>query len=101
MTKSEAAITQKAAEIEELQKKLESCGQTIEMQQKSPVGAGEEAGTSVSLQNPGRRVKAHSDRKRPHPGEIASIDLALETMTSLSSSIRDSFGLYLIKQPLT
>ena len=37
---------------------------------------------------------AENDRIRE---ELSAIDLALETMTTLSSSIRDSFGLYLNK----
>ena len=41
-----------------------------------------------------KRVLAENDRVRE---EIAAIDLALETITELSSSIRDSFGLYLNK----
>ena len=41
-----------------------------------------------------RRTLAENDRLAQ---EIAAIDLARETMTELSSSIRDSFGLYLNK----
>ena len=41
-----------------------------------------------------KHILTENDRIRE---EVASIDLALETMTSLSSSIRDSFGLYLNK----
>lgn len=97
VTKSEAAITQKAAEIEELQKKLESCGETIEKQQKSQWELEKklEHLSACKTQAEGlKHILTENDRIRE---EIASIDLALETMTSLSSSIRDSFGLYLNK----
>ena len=42
-----------------------------------------------------KRVLAENDRIRE---EITAIELAQETMTDLSSSIRDSFGLYLNKE---
>ena len=41
-----------------------------------------------------KHILTENDRIRE---EISAIDLALETMTSLSTSIRDSFGLYLNK----
>ncbi len=42
-----------------------------------------------------KRVLAENDRVRE---EILAIEMAQETMTELSSSIRDSFGLYLNKE---
>ena len=42
-----------------------------------------------------RHVLAENDRISQ---EISAIDLAMETMTALSTSIRDSFGLYLNKE---
>lgn len=42
-----------------------------------------------------KRTLAENDRIHD---EIVAIDLAQETMTDLSSSIRDSFGLYLNKE---
>lgn len=42
-----------------------------------------------------KRVLAENDRIRE---EITAIELAQETLTELSSSIRDSFGLYLNKE---
>ncbi len=97
ITKSEAAIAQKAAEIEELQKKQENCGETIERQQKSQWELEKklEHLSSCKTQAEGlKHILAENDRIRE---EISAIDLAMETMTTLSSSIRDSFGLYLNK----
>ncbi|WP_077612956.1 ATP-binding protein [Clostridium sp. Marseille-P2415] len=97
VTRSEAAIAQKAAEIEELQKKQEGCGESIEKQQKSQWELEKklEHLSNCKTQAEGlKHILAENDRIRE---EISAIDLALETMTSLSSSIRDSFGLYLNK----
>lgn len=93
--KSEAAITQKQAEIEELQKKQETCGETIEKQQKSQweLERKLEHLSSCKTQAEGlKHILEENDRIRE---EVSAIDLALETMTGLSSTIRDSFGLYL------
>ncbi|WP_026892619.1 ATP-binding protein [Lacrimispora aerotolerans] len=93
--KSEAAITQKQAEIEELQKKQETCGETIEKQQKSQweLERKLEHLSSCKTQAEGlKHIIEENDRIRE---EVSAIDLALETMTGLSSTIRDSFGLYL------
>lgn len=97
VTKSEAAIIQKAAEIEELQKKLEGCGETIEIQQKSQWELEKKLDhlSGCKTQAEGlKHILAENDRIRE---EISAVDLAMETMTNLSSSIRDSFGLYLNK----
>ena len=42
-----------------------------------------------------KRILSENDRIRE---EITAIELAMDTMTELSSSIRDSFGLYLNKE---
>lgn len=97
VSKSEAAINQKAAQIEELNKKLEGCGVTIETQQKSQWELEKKLDhlSGCKTQAEGlKHIIAENDRIRE---EISAVDLALETMTSLSSSIRDSFGLYLNK----
>lgn len=97
VSKSEAAISQKAAEIEELNKKLEGCGETIETQQKSQWELEKKLDhlSGCKTQAEGlKHILAENDRIRE---EVSSVDLALETMTNLSSSIRDSFGLYLNK----
>ncbi|WP_367566371.1 ATP-binding protein [Lacrimispora sp.] len=97
VTKSEDAIGQKAADIEQLQKEQEGCGESIEKQQKSQWELEKklEHLSSCKTQAEGlKHILEENDRIRE---EISAIDLALETMTTLSSSIRDSFGLYLNK----
>jgi uncharacterized protein YhaN len=93
--KSEAAVAQKQNELSELQKKQESCGETIEKQQKSQweLERKLEHLSNCKTQAEGlKHILEENDRIRE---EVSAIDLALETMTNLSSSIRDSFGLYL------
>jgi uncharacterized protein YhaN len=93
--KSEAAVVQKQNELSELQKKQESCGETIEKQQKSQweLERKLEHLSNCKTQAEGlKHILEENDRIRE---EVSAIDLALETMTNLSSSIRDSFGLYL------
>ncbi|ADL02760.1 ATP-binding protein [Lacrimispora saccharolytica] len=97
VSKSEAVIAQKAAELEDLSKKQENCGESIEKQQKSQWELEKklEHLSSCKTQAEGlKHILTENDRIRE---EISAIDLALETMTSLSTSIRDSFGLYLNK----
>ncbi len=97
VSKSEAVVTQKAAELEELSKKQENCGESIEKQQKSQWELEKklEHLSNCKTQAEGlKHILTENDRIRE---EISAIDLALETMTALSSSIRDSFGLYLNK----
>jgi DNA repair exonuclease SbcCD ATPase subunit len=93
--KSEAAVIQKQAELSELQQKQETCGETIEKQQKSQweLERKLEHLSSCKTQAEGlKHILEENDRIRE---EVSAIDLALETMLNLSSSIRDSFGLYL------
>lgn len=95
VVKSEAAVSQKAKEIEELQKRQDDCGESIEKQQKNQWELEKklEHLSNCKTQAEGlKHILEENDRIRE---EITSIDLALETMINLSSSIRDSFGLYL------
>lgn len=97
VTKSEVAISQKAAEIEDFQKKQEGCEETIEKQKKNQweLERKLEHLSNCKTQAEGfKHILTENDRIRE---EISAIDLALETMTRLSSSIKDSFGLYLNK----
>lgn len=97
ITKSEASIQQQAEEIEELQKKQENCSGVIETQQRTQWELErklEHLSNCKTQSEALKHVLAENERIRD---EISAIELALETMTSLSSSIRGSFGLYLNK----
>lgn len=96
-SRSEAAINQLAKEIEELQEKQENCSAFIEQQQKIQWELEQKLEKLADCKNQANSYKgvlAENDHLRE---EISAIDLALETMTDLSASIRDSFGLYLNK----
>lgn len=97
VNQSEAAIKQKATEISELQAKQDSCGELIEKQQKTQWELEKKLEQLAAARTRAEGLKHVLDENDKIRDELAAIDLALETMTSLSSSIRDSFGLYLNK----
>lgn len=97
ITRSEDAIKQKAAEIEELNARQEGCGDTIEKQQKFQWELEQKLEHLASCKTQAEGLKHILTENERIREEISAIDLALETMTTLSSSIRDSFGLYLNK----
>lgn len=97
ITRSDTALKQITVEIEDLQKQQEDCGESIEHQQKSQWELEKklEHLSNCKTQSEGlKQVLTENDRIRE---EISAIELALETMTRLSSSIRDSFGFHLNK----
>lgn len=97
MDKSESAIHQLAEEITTLQKEESSCSEVIETQQKNQWELEKmlEILSNYKTQAEGlKHTLAFNERITQ---EIEAIDLAQETMTDLSTSIRDSFGLYLNK----
>ncbi len=94
---SEDDISRLAQEISALQEKQNSCSEVIEKQQKLQWELEKKLELLSNYKTQMevlRRTLAENDRLAQ---EIAAIDLARETMTELSSSIRDSFGLYLNK----
>lgn len=93
----EETIGQLAGDISSLQEKQNSCSETIEKQQKLQWELEKKLELLSNYKTQMdvlRRTLAENDRLSQ---EIAAIDLARDTMTELSSSIRDSFGLYLNK----
>lgn len=95
--KSENAISQLVTDITEYQQKQNNYSEVIEKQQRiqwelekklEHLNNCKEKAASL------KHILAENDRLQH---EIAAIDLAHETMTELSTSIRDSFGLYLNK----
>lgn len=98
ISRSELELRKFTDDISSLQEKQNNCSEMIEKQQKTQwelekklEHLGNCKNRAVNL----KRVLAENDRIRD---EITAIELAQETMTDLSSSIRDSFGLYLNKE---
>lgn len=97
MDSSEETIAQLNSEISDLQEKQNNCSDNIEKQQKLQWELEKklELLSNYKTQMEAlRHTLAENDRISQ---EIAAIDLARDTMTELSASIRDSFGFYLNK----
>lgn len=97
MDKSEENIAQLTGDISALQEKQNSCSEVIEKQQKLQWELEKKLELLSNYKTQMevlRRTLAENDRISQ---EIAAIDLARDTMTELSASIRDSFGFYLNK----
>lgn len=97
MDKSEESISLLTNEINSLQKKQDACSEVIEKQQKLQWELEKKLELLSNYKTQMevlRHTLAENDRLSQ---EIAAIDLAQDTMTELSASIRDSFGLYLNK----
>lgn len=95
--RSEEAIKELAAEIETLQKQLDTSAVDLEQNQKTQWELEQKLEKLTDYKNQAaayKNVLAENEHLRE---EISAIDLALETLTNLSTSIRDSFGLYLNK----
>ena len=98
LEKSEASMQEQQKEIEELEKKAQACTDEIEEQQKRQWELEkklERLAFCTDEIDALQHVINENDRLRE---EIAAIDLALETMAEVSTSIRASFGLLLNKK---
>ena len=97
LERSEQSVNEQASEITALQEKETSCDDAISRQQKAQWELEKKLDHLAHCKDQTESLKqvlAENDRIRE---EITAIDLALETMTGLSATIRDSFGLYLNK----
>lgn len=97
LDQSEETIMQLANDISALQEKQNSCSEVIEKQQKLQWELEKKLELLSNYKTQMevlRSTLAENDRISQ---EIAAIDLARDTMTELSASIRDSFGFYLNK----
>ena len=98
VTQSESAAKKLMEDINSLREKQNSCSEMIEKQQRTQWELEKKLEhlnhCKTKITNL-KRVLAENDKIRE---EITAIELAQETMTELSSSIRDSFGLYLNKE---
>lgn len=98
VVKSEEAMRKYMEDINSLQEKQNTCSEMIEKQQRTQWELEKKLEHLNNCKNQAaalKRTLAENDRIRE---EVAAIELAQETMTDLSSSIRDSFGLYLNKE---
>ena len=95
LERSEQSVQEQASEINALQAKETDCDDAISRQQKAQWELEKRLDHLAHCKDQTESLKqvlAENDRIRE---EITAIDLALETMTELSATIRDSFGLYL------
>lgn len=96
--KSEDELKKYMEDLNSLQQKQNACSEMIEKQQRTQWELEKRLEHLNNCKNQAaalKRVLTENDRIRE---QIAAIDMAQETMTELSSSIRDSFGLYLNKE---
>ena len=89
LERSEQSVKEQASEITALQEKETNCDDAISRQQKAQWELEKKLDHLAHCKD-----QTENDHIRE---EITAIDLALETMTGLSGTIRDSFGLYLNK----
>ncbi len=97
LVQSRLAVDKLEGEVASLKEQEEDCSDAISRQQRMQWELEKKLDHLTHCKDQVeslKRVLAENDRIRE---EIAAIDLALETITDLSSSIRDSFGLYLNK----
>ena len=97
LERSEQSVQEQASEINALQAKETDCDDAISRQQKAQWELEKRLDHLAHCKDQTESLKqvlAENDRIRE---KITAIDLALETMTKLSATIRDSFGLYLNK----
>ena len=98
VTQSEAEIRKFLEDLSNLQTKQAGCSEMIEKQQRTQWELEKKLEHLSNCKNKAKALKRTlAENNRIHD-EIVAIDLAQETMADLSSSIRDSFGLYLNKE---
>ena len=97
VSQSETEIKKFLEDLSSLQTKQAGCSEMIEKQQRTQWELEKKLEHLSNCKNKAKALKRTlAENDRIHD-EIVAIDLAQETMADLSSSIRDSFGLYLNK----
>ncbi len=97
LTDSESSVQEQTAALNALQERETTCDDAISHQQKTQWELEKKLDHLARCKDQIEALKqtlAENERIRE---EITAIDLALDTMTELSATIRDSFGLYLNK----
>ena len=98
VTQSEAEIRKFLEDLSNLQTKQAGCSEMIEKQQRTQWELEKKLEHLSNCKNKAKALKRTLVENDRIHDEIVAIDLAQETMADLSSSIRDSFGLYLNKE---
>ena len=97
LTRSESSVAEQADQINSLKEQQASCDTAISKQQRMQWELEKKLDHLAHCKDQAESLKRILSENEQVREELAAIDLALETMTELSSSIRDSFGLYLNK----
>lgn len=94
---SEITLSKITREIEQLQASQELFGEEIEQQQRIQWELEKKLEHLADCKTQAEALRKIQTENERIQEELDAIDLAQDTMTSLSTSIRDSFGLYLNK----
>lgn len=97
LVRSEASVEEHAAEIASLQERETTCDEVISRQQRTQWELEKKLEHLTHCKDQVESLKTVLEENERLREELTAIDLALDTMTELSSTIRDSFGLYLNK----
>ena len=97
LERSEQSVNEQASEISVLQEKETSCDDAISRQQKAQWELEKKLELLANYKTQAEGLKNSLAENERISQEIMAIDLAQDTMTELSTSIRDSFGLHLNK----
>lgn len=97
LVRSEASMEEHAAEIASLQERETTCDEVISKQQRTQWELEKKLEHLTHCKDQVESLKNVLEENERLREELTAIDLALDTMMELSSSIRDSFGLHLNK----
>ena len=97
ITQSEETLQKLSQEIAGLLKQEDTCSDEIEQQQRVQWELEKKLEHLAGCKNQAEALKRTLAENERIQEELDAIDLAQDTMTTLSTSIRDSFGLYLNK----
>ena len=98
LIKSEETARILAKELDDLQAQQTACTEVIEQQQRTQWELEQKLERLANCKTQAEALRATLAENERLSQAIAAIDLAQETMTNLSTTIRDSFGLYLNKE---
>ena len=98
VAQSETEIRKFLEDLSNLQTKQAGCSEMIEKQQRTQWELEKKLEHLSNCKNKAKALKRTLVENDRIHDEIVAIDLAQETLADLSSSIRDSFGLYLNKE---